>query len=143
MGQWVPSPPVASVLSRNFFAALNILSRNLCKRVPETRWHHTRSSGTNRERCRKYLERTSLVVVRTKGRTTWFRSEQRRIIRGTGEKQICARCKNPLSWSDYSVEPHPCLFQGGKTSLKECPTYAQALQQSQRCSIESGRFSLG
>jgi len=61
-----------------------------------------------------------------------FTSEQRRIIWGTDDKQVCAKCKKPLSWNDYTVAHILAYSKGGKTSLKN----AQPMHK--RCNSSKG-----
>ena len=89
-------------------------------------------SSANRERRRALLKGLLWTIYERKDGKRGFTSEQRRIIWGNDDKQICARCKKPLSWDDYTVDHILAYAKGGKTSLRN----AQAMHR--RCNSSKG-----
>jgi len=89
-------------------------------------------SSANRERRRALLKGLLWSLYERKDEKRGFTSEQRRIIWGTDEKQVCSKCKRPLSWNDYSVDHIVAYSRGGKTSLKN----AQPMHK--RCNSSKG-----
>lgn len=89
-------------------------------------------SSANRERRRALLKGLLWSLYERKDEKRGFTSEQRRIIWGTDDKQVCAKCKKPLSWNDYSVDHILAYSRGGKTSLKN----AQPMHK--RCNSSKG-----
>jgi hypothetical protein len=75
-------------------------------------------SSANRERRRALLKSLLWSLYERKDEKRGFTPEQRRIIFGTDDKQICAKCKKPLSWSDYTVDHIIAYSKGGKSTLK-------------------------
>ena len=75
-------------------------------------------SSANRERRRALLKGLLWSLYERKDDKRGFTSEQRRIIWGTDDKQICARCKRPMTWNDYTIDHILAYSKGGKTSLK-------------------------
>jgi hypothetical protein len=89
-------------------------------------------SSANRERRRTLLKGLLWSLYQRKDEKRGFTSEQRRIIWGTDDMKICAKCKKPLSWSDYTVDHIIAYAKGGKTSLKN----AQPMHK--RCNSSKG-----
>jgi len=89
-------------------------------------------SSANRERRRAILKGLLWSLYERKDDRRGFTSEQRRIIWGTDEKQICAKCKKPLSWSDYTVDHILAYSRGGKATIKN----AQPMHR--RCNSSKG-----
>jgi hypothetical protein len=87
-------------------------------------------SSANRERRRALLKSLLWSLYERKDDKRGFTPEQRRIIWGTDEKQVCAKCKKPLSWNDYTVDHILAYSKGGKTSLKN----AQPMHKKCNCS---------
>lgn len=89
-------------------------------------------SSANRERRRAILKGLLWSLYERKDDRRGFTSEQRRIIWGTDEKQVCSKCKKPLSWNDYTVDHILAYSKGGKTSLRN----AQPMHK--RCNSSKG-----
>jgi hypothetical protein len=89
-------------------------------------------SSANRERRRALLKGLLWSLYDRKDEKRGFTSEQRRIIWGTDEKQVCSKCKKPLSWNDYTVDHIVAYSRGGKTSVKN----AQPMHK--RCNSSKG-----
>lgn len=75
-------------------------------------------SSANRERRRALLRGLLWSLYERKDEKRSFTSEQRRIIWGSDEKQVCARCHKPMSWSDFTVDHILAYARGGATNLK-------------------------
>jgi len=89
-------------------------------------------SSANRERRRALLKSLLWSLYERKDDKRGFTPEQRRIIFGTDDKQVCAKCKKPLSWSDYTVDHIIAYSKGGKSTLKN----AQPMHK--RCNSSKG-----
>jgi len=89
-------------------------------------------SSANRERRRALLKGLLWSLYDRKDEKRGFTSEQRRTIWGTDEKQVCSKCKKPLSWNDYTVDHIVAYSRGGKTSVKN----AQPMHK--RCNSSKG-----
>jgi len=89
-------------------------------------------SSANRERRRAILKSLLWSLYERKDSKRGFTSEQRRIIWGTDDKVLCARCKKPVSWSDFTVDHILAYAKGGKTGLKN----AQPMHR--RCNSSKG-----
>lgn len=89
-------------------------------------------SGANRERRATILRNLLWSLYERKDDRRGFTSEQRRIIWNTEEKRLCARCKKPLEWEDFTVDHILAYARGGKTSLKN----AQPMHR--RCNSSKG-----
>jgi len=48
-----------------------------------------------------------------------FTVEQRRIIWNTEEKRHCAKCKEALTWDNFTIDHVKAYSKGGKTSLEQ------------------------
>jgi len=75
-------------------------------------------SGANRERRRAILHNLLWSIYERKDEKRLFTIEQRRILWNTDEKRVCAKCKRPLTWKDFTVDHIKAYAKGGKTSLK-------------------------
>jgi hypothetical protein len=75
-------------------------------------------SSANRERRRAILYNLMWSIYQRKDEKRLFTSEQRRILWNTDEKRVCAKCKRPLTWDDFTVDHIRAFAKGGKTSLK-------------------------
>lgn len=89
-------------------------------------------SSANRERRRAILKNLLWSLYERKDEKRGFSSEQRRIIWGSDEKIMCARCKKPVSWNDFTVDHILAYAKGGKTTLKN----AQPMHR--RCNSSKG-----
>lgn len=89
-------------------------------------------SSANRERRRALLKGLLWSLYERKDERRGFTSEQRRIIWGADEKQVCAKCKKPLSWNDYTIDHILAYSKGGKSTLKN----AQPMHR--RCNSSKG-----
>src|SRR6185437_4176524 len=75
-------------------------------------------SGANRERRRAILHNLLWSIYERKDKKRLFTIEQRRILWNTDEKRVCAKCKRPLTWKDFTVDHIKAYAKGGKTSMK-------------------------
>jgi uncharacterized protein DUF262/HNH endonuclease len=89
-------------------------------------------SSANRERRRAILKSLLWSLYERKDEKRGFTSEQRRIIWGTEDKVLCAKCKKPVSWSDFTVDHILAHAKGGKTRVKN----AQPMHR--RCNSSKG-----
>ena len=71
---------------------------------------------SNRERRRAIFKSMFWSLYERKDENRNFTAEQRRIIWGTEGNKICARCKEPLSWSDFTADHILAFAKGGKTN---------------------------
>lgn len=74
-------------------------------------------SSATRERRHEVLRGLlgSLFERRDEKRT--FSPEQRRVLWNSDDKRVCAKCKKPLTWEDFSVDHVIAHSKGGKTTL--------------------------
>jgi 5-methylcytosine-specific restriction endonuclease McrA len=86
----------------------------------------------NRERRRDILKELLWSLFERKDDKRKFTPEQRRIIWGTDQQKICAHCREPLSWDDFTADHILAFAKGGKTATKN----AQAMHR--RCNSSKG-----
>jgi hypothetical protein len=89
-------------------------------------------SSANRERRRSLLKGLLWSLYEHKDEKRGFTSEQRRVIWGTEDKVVCAKCKKPVFWSDFTVDHILAYAKGGKTKIKN----AQPMHR--RCNSSKG-----
>ncbi len=89
-------------------------------------------SSATRERRREILRGLLLSLYARKDEKRTFSTEQRRILWNKDDKRICARCKKPLTWDDFSVDHMIAHAKGGKTNRKN----AQLMHRS--CNASKG-----
>lgn len=89
-------------------------------------------SSATRERRREILKNLLFSLFERKDSNRIFTPEQRRIIWSNEDKQVCVKCKKPLTWEDFSVDHVLAFAKGGKTSLKN----AQPMHK--RCNSSKG-----
>jgi hypothetical protein len=87
-------------------------------------------SGANRERRAAILRGLLWSLYERKDDKRGFSSEQRRIIWNTEDKKICARCRRPLEWQDFSVDHIVAYARGGRTSLRNAQLMHKACNAS-------------
>lgn len=89
-------------------------------------------SSANRERRASILKNLLWSLYERKDEKRGFTAEQRRIIWNSEEKKMCAKCRKPLTWDDFTVDHILAYARGGKTSLKN----AQPMHR--RCNSSKG-----
>jgi len=89
-------------------------------------------SSANRERRRAILKSLLWSLYERKDEKRGFTSEQRRIIWGTDDKVVCAKCRKPVSWSDFTVDHILAYAKGGVTKIRN----AQPMHR--RCNSSKG-----
>lgn len=89
-------------------------------------------SKSNRDRRATILRGLLWSLYDRKDDRRGFTSEQRRILWNTDDKRLCAKCRKPLDWKDFSVDHIVAYVKGGKTSLKN----AQPMHRS--CNSSKG-----
>jgi hypothetical protein len=75
-------------------------------------------SSANRERRAELLRGLLFSLFERKDGKRVFSSEQRRILWNGDDKKICASCRQPLTWENFTVDHVLAHSQGGATSLK-------------------------
>jgi 5-methylcytosine-specific restriction endonuclease McrA len=75
-------------------------------------------SSANRERRATILRNLLWSLYDRKDERRGFTTEQRRIIWHSEDKRLCAKCRRPLSWGDFSVDHIMAHARGGRTSLR-------------------------
>jgi 5-methylcytosine-specific restriction endonuclease McrA len=87
------------------------------------------TSRSARMRSPVHIQRNSMSEV-------WSRFDaaqsKRTVPWGSDEKQLCARCHKPVSWSDFTVDHILAYARGGRTSLRN----AQPMHR--RCNSRKG-----
>ncbi len=76
-------------------------------------------SSATRERRRELLRNLLRTLFDRKDDKRAFTAEQRRIIWNTEEKRACTKCKEPLSWENFTIDHVVPHSKGGKTSLDQ------------------------
>jgi hypothetical protein len=94
-------------------------------------------SSANRERRREILKGLLFSLYERKDEKRAFSAEQRRIIWNSDDKRICAKCRRPLTWGDFTVDHIIAHTRGGKTDLKN----AQPMHR--RCNSSKGARNAG
>jgi len=89
-------------------------------------------SSATRERRRELLKGLLFSLYERKDGKRTFTAEQRRIIWNSDEKRVCAKCKKPLTWDDFTIDHIIAYAKGGRTSLKN----AQPMHK--RCNSSKG-----
>ncbi len=75
-------------------------------------------SSATRERRREILKNLLFSLFDRKDSNRIFTPEQRRIIWNNEDNRLCAKCKKPLTWEDFTVDHVLAFAKGGTTSLK-------------------------
>jgi hypothetical protein len=73
-------------------------------------------SSANRERRATILRSLLWSLYERKDEKRGFTAEQRRIIWNSEDKKVCARCKKPLTWEDFTIDHILAYARGGKTT---------------------------
>ena len=89
-------------------------------------------SSATRQRRHELLKGLLFSLYDRKDDKRTFTSEQRRIIWNSDEKRLCAKCRRPLTWDDFTVDHIIAYAKGGRTSLKN----AQPMHK--RCNSSKG-----
>lgn len=89
-------------------------------------------SAATRDRRRGLLRGLIWSLYDRKDHKRLFSPEQRRIIWNNDEKGVCAKCKKPMTWEDYTVDHVVAHIRGGRTSLRN----AQPMHKS--CNSSKG-----
>lgn len=75
-------------------------------------------SSANRERRAELLRGLLFSLFERKDGKRIFSSEQRRILWNGDDKKLCASCRQPLTWENFTVDHVLAHSKGGATSLK-------------------------
>lgn len=75
-------------------------------------------SSATRERRRELMRGLLLSLFERRDENRLFSAEQRRIIWNSDEKRVCAKCRKPLRWDDFTVDHIMSWIKGGRTDLK-------------------------
>jgi hypothetical protein len=89
-------------------------------------------SSATRQRRHELLKGLLFSLYERKDGKRTFTAEQRRIIWNSDEKRVCAKCKKPLTWDDFTIDHIIAYAKGGRTSLKN----AQPMHK--RCNSSKG-----
>lgn len=87
-------------------------------------------SSATRERRREILKGLLFSLYDRRDEQRIFSSEQRRIIWSSDEKRVCAKCRKPLRWDDFTVDHIIAWVKGGRTSLKNAQLMHRACNSS-------------
>ena len=74
-------------------------------------------SSATRQRREKVLHGLLLPIYEHKDKKRVFSTEQRRILWNTDSRKKCAKCKQNLTWDDFTVDHIKAYVRGGKTRL--------------------------
>jgi Protein of unknown function DUF262/HNH endonuclease len=75
-------------------------------------------SAANRRRRAAILQGLLWSLYERKDSRRTFSQEQRRILWNSSDRKVCARCKRPVSWQDFTVDHVQAYVRGGPTSLR-------------------------
>lgn len=75
-------------------------------------------SSANRHRRGELLRGLLFSLYERKDDRRTFTAEQRRLVWNTDDKKLCARCRKPLAWNDFTVDHIVAYARGGKSTLK-------------------------
>ncbi|MCI0388063.1 MAG: DUF262 domain-containing protein [Acidobacteria bacterium] len=75
-------------------------------------------SAANRQRREEVLRGLLSTLFEYKDDKRAFSPEQRRLLWNSDEKPTCANCRDPLIWTDFTIDHVKSWTKGGKTTLR-------------------------